>query len=96
MIIAQVSIAPIGVGTSLSGYVKIAIDEIRKEGVHFETNAMSTVIETENLESLFEVIKKAHEAVVSAGAKRVITEIKIDDRRDKKATIATKLASLKK
>ncbi|MEM0492645.1 MAG: MTH1187 family thiamine-binding protein [Candidatus Thermoplasmatota archaeon] len=95
MVIAQVSIAPIGVGTSLSKYVKIALDVFRRENIHFETNAMGTVIETEDVGILFDVIKKAHEAVISTGVKRVITEIKIDDRRDKKATINTKLASLK-
>ena len=45
MIIAQVSITPIGVGVSVHEYVKIAIDEIRKSGLNYETNAMATVIE---------------------------------------------------
>jgi uncharacterized protein YqgV (UPF0045/DUF77 family) len=33
--------------------------------------------------------------VVAAGAGRIITEIKIDDRRDKDATMDSKLKSLK-
>lgn len=94
MIITQLSIAPIGRGTSLSKYVKIVIEILRKEHVKFETNAMATIIETQDLSTLFQVIQKAHDAVVEAGAKRIITELKIDDRRDKDATMESKVKSL--
>jgi uncharacterized protein (TIGR00106 family) len=94
MIITQLSIAPIGRGTSLSKYVKIVIEVLRKEHVKFQTNAMATIIETQDLSTLFQVIQKAHDAVVAAGAKRIITEIKIDDRRDKDATMESKVQPL--
>ncbi len=94
MIIASLSIAPLGKSTSVSSYVKIVLEILKKEQVHFKTNAMSTVIETKDLEKLFSIIQKAHQAVAFAGAERIITEIKIDDRRDKEATIDTKLQSL--
>ena len=94
MIIASLSIAPLGKSTSVSSYVKIVLELLKKEQVNFKTNAMSTVIETKDLENLFSIIQKAHQAVASAGAERIITEIKIDDRRDKEATIDTKLQSL--
>jgi len=96
MIIAQLSIAPVGEEISLSKYVKIAIEIFEKEHIKYETNAMATVIETEDLETLFSVVKKAHNAIVKMGAKRIITELKIDDRRDKSVTIESKLKSLKK
>ena len=95
MIIAQLSIAPVGKGTSLSKYVQIVLSILKNEKVTFQTNAMGTVLEVENLEVLFEVVQKAHTAVLQAGAQRVITELKIDDRRDKNATITSKLESLK-
>jgi len=94
MIIAQVSITPIGVGTSVSRYIKIALDEIRKSGIRYELNAMSTILETRNLEELFEIVRKAHLSVIEAGAERVITEIKIDDRRDKEATMESKVKAV--
>ena len=96
MIISQLSIAPIGVGTSLSKYVKIVVNEIEKSGVKNKTNAMATVIETEDIETLLDVVKKAHYAMVSTGAKRIITELKIDDRRDKDATSESKLGAIGK
>jgi len=95
MIIAQLSIAPIGKGTSVSSYVKIVLETLKKEHVTFETNAMATVIETKDLTTLFSVVQKAHNAVATAGAERIITELKIDDRHDKAATMTTKLNALK-
>ena len=95
MIIAQLSIAPLGKEVSVSKYVKLVIDTLKKEHVKFETNAMATVIETENLKTLFDVVEKAHNVVIVSGAGRVITELKIDDRRDKDATIKSKINALK-
>ena len=94
MIISQLSIAPIGKNVSLSKYVKTAINVLRKNNIKFETNAMATVIETEDLKTLFNAVEEAHNAVVNLGAERVITEIKIDDRRDKKVTIESKMKSI--
>ena len=94
MIISQLSIAPVGKDVSLSKYVKTAINVLRKNNIKFETNAMATVIETEDLKTLFNAVEEAHNAVVNLGAERVITEIKIDDRRDKKVTIESKMKSI--
>ena len=94
MIISQLSIAPVGIDVSLSKYVKIAIDILKKSDIKFETNAMATVIETEDLETLFKVVGKAHNAILGSGAERVITELKIDDRRDKNVTMGSKLRSI--
>ena len=46
MIISQLSIAPVGKGTSLSYYVKIALNILKKNNLNFKTNDMGTVIET--------------------------------------------------
>ena len=94
MIISQLSIAPIGKEVSVSKYVKKVIEVIEKYDVKSETNAMATVIETQNLETLFKIVQEAHMAMVNSGAQRVITELKIDDRRDKNATMETKLKAL--
>jgi uncharacterized protein (TIGR00106 family) len=55
---------------------------------------MGTVIETKDLDTLFKVVEEVHNAVIKSGAKRVITELKIDDRRDKNVTIESKLKSV--
>jgi uncharacterized protein (TIGR00106 family) len=94
MIISQLIIAPVGEGTSLSRYVKIALNTLKENKIKYKTNDMATVIETEDLETLFKAVQEAHKAVLEAGVKRVITELKIDDRRDKNVTIGTKIKSL--
>ena len=94
MIISQLSIAPVGESVSLSRYVKIALDVLRKNNIKFKTNDMATIIETEDLETLFKVVKEAHEAVLKSGAKRVITELKIDDRRDKNIGMGYKVKAV--
>ena len=94
MIISQLSIAPIGEGVSLSKYVKIVLKVLEKNNIKFKTNDMATVIETKDLETLFRVVEEAHKAVINAGAKRVITELKIDDRRDKNVTIGYKVKAV--
>jgi len=95
MIISQLSIAPIGEGTSLSKYVKIVIETLKKSNVNFKTNDMATVIETQDLKTLFKIVENAHNAVIKSGAKRVITELKIDDRKDKNARIGAKIKAVK-
>ncbi len=95
MIISQLSIAPVGKGVSLSKYVKIVINCLKTHDIKFVTNDMATVIETNDLETLFSVVNKAHQAVIDAGAKRVITELKIDDRQDKNVRIGNKINSVK-
>jgi len=94
MIIADVSVAPIGVGTSLSSYVKEAHAAIKAANVKYYAGPMGTTFEAETLDQLFSIIKAAHEAVVNAGAQRIVTTIKIDDRRDKDARMDAKVKAL--
>ncbi len=90
MVIAQLSISPIGVGVSLHRYVREVIRVLEENNIRFQVNDMSTVVEVEDLDTLFRVVKEAHEAVIDMSAVRVITELKIDDRRDKKVHLGDK------
>lgn len=95
MIVARLSIAPLDKGISVSKYVNAALEEIKKSGLNYEVGAMSTTIEADGLETLFDAVKNAHLAVIKLGSKRVITELKIDDRIDKKHSISSKIESVK-
>ena len=94
MIISQLSIVPIGMDVSVSTHVKKVIGIIKKHDVKSETNAMATVIETKDIETLFKIVQDAHMSMINSGAQRVITELKIDDRRDKNATINSKVKAI--
>jgi uncharacterized protein (TIGR00106 family) len=95
MIIAELVTFPIGEGTSLSKYVKGAIKALSESGVKIIPGATSTVIEAKTLDEIFQAAKTAHEAILKMGAKRVLTTLSIDDRKDKEATAESKLKAIK-
>ena len=88
--IAQLSVFPIGEGTSLSRFVKKDISVIEKSGYKYEVGGMSTAIEVPNLDALFDLVKKVHAVHVEEGAQRVVIDLKVDDRLDKRPTIESK------
>jgi len=78
MVVAEFSIIPIVEG-SLRPFVKTAVASLDTSGLKYEVGAMGTTVEG-TLDEVFEAIKSAHLAVIAAGAGRVVTSIKIDDR----------------
>ena len=91
MIIAELTLTPLGVGTSVSGYVRAAFEVIRASGLKYELTPMSTIIEARTLDEIFRVVKEAEEAMLELGAERVVIDIKIDHRLDLDATMASKI-----
>jgi len=90
MAILEISIVPLGIkGSSLSPYVADCLRILKKEKVHFELTAMGTNLEGD-LKDLIRVVLKMHEAPFKKGAPRVLTTLRIDDRRDKKGTLEGK------
>ena len=83
-VMAELSVVPIGTGsTELSTFVTEALRVIRKtKDVKWQLTPMGTIIETDSLDKLLNLVGEAHEALFKFGAKRVSTIIKIDDRRD--------------
>ena len=95
MILAQLSVFPVGEGTSLSRFVKKGMKVIKESGYTYEIGGMSTAIEVPDLDALFNLVKKVHQAHVEAGGQRILIDLKVDDRRDKDATINSKRNSVK-
>jgi len=61
----------------LYAVVDKAIEVVRQSGVPYEVGPMETTMEGE-LDELLEIVKKAQQACVNAGASRVVTIVKID------------------
>ena len=94
MAIAEISIVPIGTqSTSVSSYVAACLKVLEGSGLTHEVHGMGTIIEGD-LKALFETILKMHEVPFEAGALRVVTTIKIDDRRDKKTSAKGKVKAV--
>jgi uncharacterized protein (TIGR00106 family) len=96
MAMMGISIVPVGTGSpSVSSYVAEAVKVLQKEpGIKYELTAMMTIVEGD-VSRLMEIAQKMHNSAFSAGARRVVTSIRIDDRRDKPVTIASKVKSVK-
>jgi len=97
MAIVEVSIVPLGTKTpSVSKYVAQAVKVLQVEkDIKYELTAMGTIIEGD-LDKILMVVKKMHEETFGDGVARVITTIKIDDRRDKASSMGGKVDSLRK
>jgi uncharacterized protein (TIGR00106 family) len=96
MALIEISVVPLGTPTpSVSQYVAQAVKVLESEkDIKYELTAMGTIIEGD-LERLLTLARKMHEAVLNAGTMRVVTTIKIDDRRDKASGMDSKMESLK-
>jgi len=91
MAIVEVSVVPIGTGsTSVSEYVRAACAVIRQSGLKHELNPMGTCIEGD-LDAIFALIRRVHETLAGMGCCRLVTTVKIDDRRDKAQTMQAKV-----
>lgn len=95
-VIAEVSFSPIGTATpSVSRYVTAALAVLeRHPEVKYALNPMGTVLEGERRD-VISVIEEMNEAIFAAGAKRVGTTLKIDDRRDKEASMEHKVQAVR-
>jgi uncharacterized protein (TIGR00106 family) len=94
MIVADFSMIPMGTGTSASRYVRAIHEVLKSSGVSFVPCPMSTSLEVESLEELFQVIDAANERLKEMGVGRIITNIRIDCRMDKEISIRSKLGAV--
>ena len=89
--IVDVSVVPIGTGgASVSRFVRAALEVVRKSGLRFRIGPMGTSLEGD-WDAIFATIRQMHEVCIKLGAVRLLTTVKIDDRRDKSQTMQDKL-----
>ena len=84
---------PIGVGTSLSPYIKECKKIIERYNLTHELGPNGTAIEGDWGE-VFECIRQCHEQIHEKGAPRIYTTIKVNTRIDKRQTFTEKLKSV--
>ena len=94
-VIVELNIIPLGKGISVSRFLVPALQEFEKTGVKHEITPMCTIFEAESIEEAFDLARVAHEAVFRVGVKRVVTTVKVDDRRDLERSMEEKVESLK-
>ena len=98
MIHAEISVYPMGTGTtSASFYIAKGIETIQDlEGIRYEVTPMGTLLESSSIDIIYDASKKIMEAVHNLGVNRVEVILKIDSRTDKDLKLEDKMKSLNK
>ena len=77
----EISVYPLGTSNpSITGEVSAIFDVLDTCGLKYEISVMGTTVEG-NLDELLSLAGKLHNAVFSDSVRRVVTMIKIDERR---------------
>lgn len=91
--LAELSVFPLDKGgKGLSIFVARSIKIIEESGLDYEVHALGTLIEGPK-DKVFEVIRKCHDHMAE-DCDRVVTTVKIDDRKGATGTLRAKVASV--
>ena len=94
MAMAEVTVVPMGTGSpSLSAYVAEVLKLVKDSGIKYQLTPMGTILEGD-LDEIFALVRRMHEVPFSDEIKRVVTTLKIDDRRDKPLTMESKVKAV--
>ena len=94
MAIVEINIVPLGTPTpSVSQYIADAVKILEESGLKYELSSMGTIIEGD-LDEILALTRRMHETPFLEGLDRVVTTIRIDDRRDEKTTSSDKIRSV--
>lgn len=92
--LAEFSVVPIGRGESVSQYVAECLKIVEASGLSYRANPMGTVLEGD-YDAVMAVIRTCHMRVMELSP-RVITSVKIDDRKGATGMIDRKVASVER
>ncbi len=98
MPLMEIKILPLGTAqASVSSPIARAVSILRKEkGVRYRLTSMGTIVEAKSTAMLLRVARRMHRATFGKDVVRVLTFIELDERRDKKMSMADKLHSLRR
>ncbi|MFP3984103.1 MAG: MTH1187 family thiamine-binding protein [Desulfurivibrionaceae bacterium] len=94
MALLEMTIIPIGTASpSVGDFVADIEQALEKENVKFNLTDMGTIIEGEP-QQLFKIAAMLYDLPFQRGALRVVTQLRIDDRRDKEIHLGDKTAAV--
>lgn len=95
MALLEVSVVPVGTESpSISSFIAEACKEAKRNGIKFDVTPTSTVMEGD-VTALIDVARQMHEAAFRGGSARVVTNISIDERRDKDLTMEHSVSAVR-
>lgn len=93
-VMVEFSVLPLGKGESLSRTVARVLKIVAESGVSYRANPMGTVLEG-SWDEVMDVVKQCHAEAMKKGG-RVVTSIKIDDRKGAGRRMEKKLGSVER
>ncbi len=95
-VMVELTVVPLGTGSpAVSRYVAACLEPLKNApDIKYQVTPMGTVVEGP-LARILELATMMHEVPFGMGAQRVITTIKIDDRRDKYQSMDEKVADVR-
>lgn len=93
-VLAEFSIVPMGKGVSVSAFIARVMKVVVGSGISYKANPMGTVVEGE-WDKVMAVIRQCHDEVLK-DSDRVLTTIRIDDRKTGEYRIDSKLDSVER
>ncbi len=95
MALLEISVVPVGTESpSFSSVVSQALKEAQRNGIKYDISPTGTVMEGD-LPALMDIAQKMHHAAFYGGTQRVVTNISIDERRDKDLSLEGTVAAAK-
>jgi len=91
--IADISIIPLGVGLSLSGYVAACERVLRETGLEPRLHANGTNVEGD-WDAVMAALKRCHETLHDMGVPRVATNLRLGTRVDREQSMNQKVRSV--
>ncbi|WP_333656523.1 MTH1187 family thiamine-binding protein [Dissulfurispira sp.] len=92
--LAEFSVVPIGVGSSIGDQLAVALRIVDESGMPYKVNPMGTVVEGE-WDDIMNLIKRCRDEIMKK-EDRVLISITVDDRKGKPNRIEEKVASVEK
>jgi uncharacterized protein (TIGR00106 family) len=92
--IADISIIPLGVGLSLSGYVAACEEIFIEHGLEPKLHANGTNVEGD-WDRVMAALKMCHQRLHEMGVPRIATNLRLGTRVDREASMDAKLRSVK-
>ncbi len=94
MPIVEISVVPVGTGSaSVSHYIRAALEVVKKSGLSYSVNPMGTCIQGD-WDEIFKTLRNIHDTLAAMGCVRLVTTVKIDDRRDKSQSMDEKVTKV--
>jgi len=95
LLLIEIRIIPIGVGTSLSTYIARVIEVIKERELKYIITPFGTCIEMKDFDELTTILREIVNVLRNMDVKRIAIDIAIDIRFDKPITLESKVISVK-